>query len=150
MHTQLQECCSSNVKCVCGVTFSVLITVDTLPGKSSGRAGTEGEKHRVPKDRALSFLPHSASPLLEFSPLFSNKPSVSLLLTCLFVCVTSIHNNIITRLCLKPLSSSRSLSSLSLLCLVCSGWQARLCQRRGEEAEGKQKEGKMWRGGGNC
>lgn len=110
VHTQLQECCSSNVKCVCGVTFSVLITVDMLPGKSlSGRAVTEREKYRVPKDRALSFLPHSASPLLDFSPLFSNKPSFSLLLTCLFVCVTSIHNNIIIRLRLKPLSPFCSL-----------------------------------------
>lgn len=64
----------------------------------------KGEVQRVPEDEDLSFLPHSANPLLDSLLLFSNKPCFSLLLTCLFVCVTSIHNNIIIRFCLKPLS----------------------------------------------
>lgn len=91
-----------------GVTASLLITARMLPGKSAAVSSTESA-------RGWSFVlpPTLSIPLLDSPLLFSNKPGSSLLLTCLLVCVTSIHNNIIIRFCLKLLFSP--LSSLFFL-----------------------------------
>lgn len=66
-------------------------------------------------------------------PLSSNKPR---LLARLFVCVTSIYNNIIIRVCLKTLTTTADTAPLLSPCLICSslaGWKR-------EEAEWSVRE----------
>lgn len=82
------------------------------------------KKHREPH-RSHSFVltPTLSSSLLDCF-LFSNKPDFSLLLMCLLVCVTSIHNNIIIIFLTPPFT--HLLSALSG-----PPWQA--CEEEEEE-----------------
>ena len=97
----------------------------------------------------MSFLPHSAS--LPWIPRYCSliRPGFLLLLTCLFVCVTSIHNNIIIRFCLRPLSPPPlpPFLSLSLFALPSStpipGRFGHVGAEERKQKEG-EKEGKMW------
>lgn len=99
------------VSCDCKLSTSRLIMAYEVSVKTAARGGRGEvatvrlmrEKHRA-RQRCWSFVlpPTLSISLLASLLLFSNKPSFSLLLACLFVCVTSIQNNIIIRFCLKP------------------------------------------------